>query len=894
MAPTLLVPGSLRAEGALPTDVPVDFIRRWLTTRMPEFGGKAAGYADRVLIVRAETGSGKSTVLPVSVFRILRSERTPARQRYSGAGVICTQPRVLTAIALANDVSAERMIDGKRVRLNPDMVLGETVGYQTGDVSDKPPSGLLFATAGVLAAQLRGQEDDEIMGRYRFILVDEAHERSLDGDVLLMMLKNFFERNLGNPRLPFLLLTSATFDTARYADYFGVGPANVVEVVGRSYGITTHWPETGTNDYPAAAAAAVVSIHEAGAADAPERADVLVFMPGEAELKAVAKALAKANEKYAPPVRPGAQGVPSDADADDDDDDEPADERAGPLLGALQARAASDAAAKPKLNKPKLTPPFLVLTINRSVVLTQAGDFTLVFERAERLPDVNGRRPSRRVILSTVVAETGLTIDTLRYVIDAGWSRSSEAYPPWGITGLTTRPAAQSRVKQRKGRAGRLFPGDFYPLYTERVHDALDAQQLPDVFTTGVGGVYLALVGEQQRQKLRTGRPPEFRVEDMALLDPLPTEVFLAANATAVALGFVSPRATLPGRWPPPGPADGPPPDFGAAPPAPLALARGYGLTTLGHLASKFTRTPPEGVRALLAGYVWGAAASDLATAVAMFGAAPGDLLFKRGRGKASPGGLPLGAEALRAALPPYLAAAAHGGGAEGARRAAAPALAALPPTQGEAFYYRAKLLLADDYAEAALAFDAFAARADAARGDAAAVAAWCREVGLGYAAMLELSARRDLILNEVVLAGLNPYRGRRLAALPADDFVAGLAAFKRCLYDGLRCRLLARDDGVNYTSRQGLRVRVPPLLSDAAAARLRALQGADPTSSAQSPALSDAARPRWAVADAFRLAPVAPRKGEPAPPLLYGVEAGLVCYLDGYVDPDPDFDACV
>jgi small subunit ribosomal protein S24e len=89
------------------------------------------------------------------------------------------------------------------------------------------------------------QEDADIMGRYRFILIDEAHERALDSDMTLMLLRNFYQRNAGNKQLPFLLLTSATFATRRYAEYFGVGAENIVEVIGRAYPIETHWPAQG-------------------------------------------------------------------------------------------------------------------------------------------------------------------------------------------------------------------------------------------------------------------------------------------------------------------------------------------------------------------------------------------------------------------------------------------------------------------------------------------------------------------------------------------------------------------------------------------------------------------------------------------------------------------------
>ena len=854
--PTLLVPGSLRAgDGAPvgPTETPLAYIQGWLRRRMPEFGGRDTSPANRVLVVRAETGSGKSTILPVGVFRLLRSERTPASVRFSGAGVICTQPRVLTAIALATDVSAARQIGGATVRINPDMVLGETVGFQTGPVSNAAPSGLLYATAGVLAVQLRNMEDGEFMERYRFILVDEAHERSLDSDALLMLLRNFFERNAGNPRLPFLLLTSATFDTARYAEYFGVGPANVVEVAGRAFPITTHWPAQGTNDYPAEAAATVLRLHEAHLDDPPARADVLVFMPGAAEATAVVAALLAAQLRF-------------EAEA---------------AAGADPARGA-----------------FLVLTLNREVVISQTGDFPLVFAPPASLPAVNGRRPVRRVVVATTVAETGLTIDTLRYVVDCGWSRTMELYPPEGVTGLLTRPAPRSRIKQRQGRAGRLFPGDFFPLYTEKVHAALDEQQLPEILATGPAELYLTFVREQQRQKLRTGRVPEYRVEDLALLDPPPPESLLAANATAVALGFVAPRTALPRAWPPASiellgaaPADGS---------VVSAAATGYGLTPLGHLAALFARVPMEGARILLAGPVWDAATSDLLTAVAMFTVSLPDLLSGRGRTRkgAAPSALPPGAAALRAALPSFLVARTMGGGgggdsgdgAFGGGGAVGGGVTGItPPSESEAFYFRARLILGDDFAEAVLLYDAFAARIALTKGDLAAAAAWCEDVGLSFEAMLGVARRRDDLINDLIVAGINPFRAldRRLSVLPAAEFTAGLRAFKRCLYDGLRGRLLRYDPGTAsvgpaYVSAQGLRVRTPSLFTDAMAGRLQALH--------VTPGPADTLRPVWILTDQLRLMPAPQRENDAAPPFLYVAETNLVSVMDGFVDPDPGF----
>lgn len=815
--PMLLVPGSLAlGVGSAPTNIaPVDYITDWLRRRMPEFGHHSSQLADRILIVQAKTGAGKSTVLPVAIFRLLRGELTPPTQRYHGPSVICTQPRVLTAIALARDVSSRAW--------NPDMILGVTTGFQTGSVVERPPSGLIFATAGVFAVQLQQMSDADIMSRYRFILVDEAHERALDCDIGLAQIRDFFLRNAGNPQLPFLLVMSATFDPGRYAEYFGLGPKNVVIVEGRAYRIDTIWPAAGVNNYPLAAADTAFRIHNDHLDDPPERADILIFMPGAAESKTVADALRK---------------------------------------------KAHDAEQ-----------PFLVLIINREVVTSQTGDYVLVFEKPELLPPIGGKRPLRRIVISTIVAETGLTIDTLRYVIDGGWVRSSETYQPWGVRGLITRPAPRSRVAQRMGRAGRLFEGEYHPLFTENVFNALDEQQLPDIFVNGFGGYYLAVVAWQQRQKLLTGVVPEFRVEDMSLLDPPPPEVFLSSNAAAVALGFISPRAPLPIKWPPVFSDAKIAGNFSVSQ---TATTRGYGLTPLGFVASLFVRTPMEGVRALLATYMWDVAATDMITAVAMFGTSLSDLYNKKAERTTQLSGLPLGADALRAAVPPFLLRRADttGGSATGGASSIP-----LPPGESEEFYFRTKLLIADDFIEAVLIFDAFATRLDAAKGNLAAVSAWCASVELNFKKLLDIATQRDACFAEMITAGLNPYHlpERRLAALSASEFTEGVRRFKRCMYDGLREKLLRYDASESaYVTHQGLRVRAPPLFTDQMAARLRALRVTQdaPTSW----------RPQWLLTDQVVLKLIPGRPEDAGDPLLYGVHANLVSVMDGFVDIDPEF----
>ena len=242
--PTLLVKGSL--SGAIGEKnkhkVPIDYIIDRIKSKMYEYNRiKPTSVDDRIFIIRSETGSGKSTVLPAYVFRLLRGQYTGAKTQLSTAGVICTQPKILTAQALAWDQANDSNY--------PDLQLGITVGYQSGPFNDKPTSGLIYSTAGILLMQFQKWEDGDIMEKYKFIIIDEAHERSLEIDSLLMYLKKFMLRNITNPRLPFVLLASATLPVEKYKSYFGISDDNIIGVTGRAYPIKDIYMTNYTLDY---------------------------------------------------------------------------------------------------------------------------------------------------------------------------------------------------------------------------------------------------------------------------------------------------------------------------------------------------------------------------------------------------------------------------------------------------------------------------------------------------------------------------------------------------------------------------------------------------------------------------------------------------------------------
>ena len=158
-----------------------------------------ATWDSRVLVVKSATGSGKSSVMPVELFRLLRNPQFSGPM-YTGRSVLCTQPRVITARDLAETQIA-------KAPYYPDMQLEDTVGYRTGEFkTEKTRHMLLYATIGAFRQILINQTDEEIRDSYQFIIVDEAHERSLDTDLTLMEIKYFMQRNMGRDDLPMLIL----------------------------------------------------------------------------------------------------------------------------------------------------------------------------------------------------------------------------------------------------------------------------------------------------------------------------------------------------------------------------------------------------------------------------------------------------------------------------------------------------------------------------------------------------------------------------------------------------------------------------------------------------------------------------------------------------------------
>jgi ATP-dependent helicase HrpA len=363
--------------------------------------------ANQVVVIAGETGSGKSTQIPKICLELGRGK----------AGMIAhTQPRRVAARSIAARLAAELKVD-----------LGGLVGYSVrfDDVVDHTTR-IRVLTDGLLLAELR---NDPLLSRYDTIIIDEAHERSLNIDFLL----GYLHRIL--PERPDLrvIITSATIDTARFSEHFSGpnGPAPVIEVTGRSYPVEVRYrPVQEGVDQVDAVCSAVEDL-------LPAEADLLVFMSGEREIHDAAEAL---RQKFGSEVE------------------------VVPLYARLSA-----------------------------------AEQQRVFAAHDR----------PRVVLSTNVAETSITVPGVRAVVDTGLARISRYSRRLKVQRLPIEPISQASANQRAGRCGRLGPGVCVRLYEQEDFEGRARFSDPEILRTNLAAVML------QMASLGLGD-----VENFAFVDP--------------------------------------------------------------------------------------------------------------------------------------------------------------------------------------------------------------------------------------------------------------------------------------------------------------------------------------------------------------------------------------
>lgn len=384
---------------------------------LPELQGALAGRTAAVLV--APPGAGKTTLVPL---RLLDAPWLAGRK------IVMLEPRRLAARA-----AAERMAKtlGEKV--------GDTVGYRVRMQSRvSARTRIEVVTEGVFSRMILSDPSLEGVGA---VIFDEFHERSLDADLGLALARD--SQGLLREDLR-LLVMSATLDGAAVARLLDDAP--VIESQGRAFPVDTRY--LGRDDRQRLEERVSRAVERALTEEA---GSILVFLPGQGEIRRTADLLAERVRR--------------------------SDVRIAPLYGALDP-AEQDAAISP------------------------------------------ARPGERKVVLATSIAETSLTIEGVRVVIDAGLARVPRFDPASGLTRLATVRVSRAAADQRRGRAGRTEPGVAYRLWDQAETRALPAFADPEILDADLTGLALDLARWGARE-----------AGELAFLDPPPSAAFSEARA---------------------------------------------------------------------------------------------------------------------------------------------------------------------------------------------------------------------------------------------------------------------------------------------------------------------------------------------------------------------------
>jgi len=777
---------SAREKEILDNTTGMEYILRqmgdWVPMRrgsQPKKVAKQPG--DKSWVVLAGTASGKSTAMP-SYLHLKFFDRTHKN-------IAVTQPRILTAMDIPSTIAS----------VMPEIQLDKNIGYTTGPFKRMPKErGLIFSTVGVLTAQLvaamsAGGDMDAFMRRYQFIIVDEVHERDLETDLCLYLLKKMLEEHYANPECPIVIMTSATFNPQLFMDYYGTPADHFISIKGASFPIQDNFADYSIANYAQYAALKAQQLHldnlaDVAAAQAFSR-DIIIFVKG---LDVATKIYERLHEFNSVVLNGTGGEIQAYKDA---------------LLPRIEEHYKRGGAADELKN-------MYILPIMLAKANLESGDhnYQNLFSRLETLntpiwrPDKQGHidmdkppaafvQPVRRIVIATNIAETGVTIDTLKYCIDTGFHLNVEFNPEIGCSVMFARSVPRGGAIQRRGRVGRKAEGYWYPCYTKETFESLQTDQLSKILVTDVTENVLSILIKEKETALVELVGKARSVDESTIT--FPVHRLMTQSRYAVVSEWPTNLTAL---------------DFIELPSAQAMgysieklhmlgfIDDAYDITPTGWLANQIRFIGLELRKMILAGYAHGANILDLITIAAFVYTSKHNMFEKSFR------------------LPNFL------------------------KIGDKEFEFYSRVLVADDFVNCLFIWNALqgfiqkqlmgmtTATLSSATGKGMLqsddVQKWCENNGIKYRGLLQAISIRDQIIENMITIGLNPYCNS--LDIPAHQFninkmmhnlAEGLEEVKKiklCVFEGFKCNVLVqREYGYQLLFRD-IRVKIKsPLITE-------------------------------------------------------------------------------
>jgi HrpA-like RNA helicase len=485
-------------KSILSNTVGIDYIIKFLSDRMYKEDNEIlippSRPGDKILLLKSDTGSGKSTVLPAYLYKHFIEE---------GPGnIYVTQPRVINAIDIATQLP----------EYNSFLKIDYNIGYNTGLHKRLPSNnGIVYMTTGILLAQIKSLSYADFIKGTKFIIIDEVHERSIEIDFLLFFIKSLLFYKWEEKNCPMVIIMSATFDESTFINYFDIPLDNYIQVKGKIYPIELNYSKYDISDFVKYSLYLTEKIHIENLAELKNEEvlrDIIIFVENGPTARSIIKLLHEFNS--------------TTMDKDNSEEElnkyitnshEDITHPKNPDNYSYNRKTYTRGGLKDEEKKIKTRHYILPLELTSETFSGSGAEYKLIYSKVDhiRLPiyqtDASGKisknaeelvvkkyvTPSRRVIVATNVAETGITINTLKYCIDTGWVFTNSFIGDFGCKMLLSTNVTQNMAMQRRGRVGRKGPGVWYGCYTEELFNSFNVDKMPDIITNDVSALLLTV-----------------------------------------------------------------------------------------------------------------------------------------------------------------------------------------------------------------------------------------------------------------------------------------------------------------------------------------------------------------------------------------------------------------